>query len=358
MLDILMPRPEPSRLMTWLSPVITLLTTLVLGSVLFWLLDKSPLEAFDVFFVQPLSSLNGWGELLLKASALILIAQGLAMCFRARIFNIGAEGQLIIGAICGGGVAIALQHQEGGWILPLMFLAGALGGALWAGLAALLKTHFGAEETLTTLMLNYIAGFLLLYLINGPWKDPDGQNFPQTILFEGSRALPIVLDGTRLNAAIFLTIAVVLVCWFMVARSFAVYRLGVGGLAPAAARYAGFSAKRMIWVSLMISGLLAGVAGVAEIAGPVGQLNPNISPGYGFAAIIVAYLGRLHPIGMVLSGLLIALLYLGGEQAQIVMQLPSAIAGLFQGMLLFVLLATDAFIDYQLRPRSAQVART
>ena len=205
-------------------------------------------------------------------------------------------------------------------------------------------------------MLNYIAGFLLLYLVNGPWQDPAGMNFPQTIMFEGDRALPILLEGTRLNASIMLTALVVAICWLMVARSFAVFRLSIGGTAPDAARYAGFSAKKMIWASLLISGLLAGIAGVAEIAGPVGQLNPNISPGYGFAAIIVAYLGRLNPIGMIFSGLLIALLYLGGEQAQIVLQLPSAISGVFQGLLLFILLATDAFIDYQLRPRARAAA--
>lgn len=348
-MHLLEPRANPSQLMKWLSPLIALSAMLIVGSVLFLALGKDPVHAFYVFFIAPLTTGYGWSELVIKASPLILIAQGLAVGFRARLFNIGAEGQLTMGAIFGGGIAIACHGMVSIWILPLMVIAGAIGGALWGAIPALLRAQFNAQETLTTLMLNYVAMFILLYLINGPWRDPDGMNFPQSVMFDGSTLFPIIIEGTRINASIFITVFAVLAFWLFSSRSLMSYSLEVGGQAPAAARYAGFSAKRAIWFSLIISGLMAGIAGVGEIAGPIGQLTPNISPGYGFAAIIVAYLGRLNPSGMVLSGFLMAVLYLGGEAAQMELQLPAAITGLFQGMLLFFLLASDAFIENRYR---------
>lgn len=348
-MHILEPRAQPSQFMRWTAPLIAILATLLVGSFLFWMLDKSPLESFRVFFVEPLTTGYGWSELLIKASPLILIAEGLAIGFKARIYNIGAEGQLIIGALLGGGVAIHFNGVEAGWVVPLMVLAGALGGALWGALPALLKTRFNAEETLTTLMLTYVAGFILAYMVNGPWRDPEGMNFPQSILFGDSALFSILLEGSRVNTSIFITLFAVLAFWLFNARSFLAYQIEVGGQAPAASRYAGFSANRTVWFSLVMSGLTAGIAGVGEVAGPVGQLNLNISPGYGFAAIIVAYLGRLHALGIVLAGFLMALIYLGGEAAQVSLQLPAAITGMFQGMLLFFLLGADAFIDNKLR---------
>lgn len=352
---LLEPRPTPSKAMRWLGPLIAIGLTLIAGSLLFLALDKSPLTAFYTFFVQPLTSANGWSELLVKASPLILIGQGLAVGFKARIYNIGAEGQLIMGAIFGGGVAVYANGSDAHWVLPTMVAAGALGGALWGALPALLKTHFRAEETLTTLMLSYIATFLLAWLVNGPWRDPEGMNFPQSIMFGNAALFPLLFEGLRVNASLFITLAAVLFFALFFRKSFIAYQLDVAGQAPAAARYAGFSAKGAVWTSLVISGLTAGIAGVGEIAGPVGQLNLNISPGYGYAAIIVAYLGRLSPVGIVFSGLLMALIYLGGEAAQVSLQLPAAITGLFQGMLLFFLLGTDAFIDNRLRRRKALV---
>lgn len=350
-MPLLEPRPAPSARMRLLSPLIAIGLTLLVGSLLFMSLGKDPVEAFRVFFIQPLSSGNGWSELMVKAGPLILIAQGLAIGFRARIYNIGAEGQLIMGALAGGGVAVALDGVDAWWVLPLMVVAGAIGGALWGAVPALLKTRFNAEETLTTLMLAYVATFTLSYMVNGPWRDPEGMNFPQSIMFGDAALFSPWFEGMRVNASILIAAAASAAFWVFTSRSFLAYQLTVGGLAPAAARYAGFSAKGTVWVSLILSGLTAGIAGVGEVAGPVGQLNLNISPGYGFAAIIVAYLGRLNAIGIVLAGLLMALLYLGGEAAQVALQLPAAITGLFQGMLLFFLLGSDVFVDYRLRPR-------
>lgn len=348
-MHLLEPREHPSQIMKWCSPIIALVAMLIVGSILFLLLGVNPVQAMYVFFIEPLSSVYGLSELAVKAIPLILIALGLAVGFRAKLFNIGAEGQLTIGAIFGGGVAILFHEQIGWWILPFMILMGALGGALWGAIPALLKTHFNAEETLTTLMMNYIALFILLYLVNGPWRDPDGMNFPQSVMFSESATLPFIVEGTRINASLFIMLAAVVIFWVFISKSLSAYKLEVSGQAPMAAKYAGFSASKAVWLSLVISGMMAGIAGICEVAGPIGQLNPNISPGYGYAAIIVAYLGRLNPIGIVLSGFFMALIYLGGEMAQMQLQLPVAITGVFQGLLLFFLLASDALIENRYR---------
>lgn len=351
-MHLLEPRARPSRLMRWTAPLIAIVATLLAGSFLFWSLGKPVLDSFQVFFIQPMTSSYGWSELLIKACPLILIAQGLAIGFKARIYNIGAEGQLIMGALAGGGVAIYMEGSDSSWVIPAMILAGALGGALWGAVPAWLRTHFNAQETLTTLMLSYVASFILSYMVHGPWRDPEGMNFPQSIMFSDNALFSILLEGSRVNTSIYITGFAVLAFWLFNARSFMHFQLEVGGHAPAASRYAGFSSRQTVWFSLVVSGMTAGLAGIGEVAGPVGQLNLNISPGYGFAAIIVAYLGRLHALGIVLAGFLMALIYLGGEAAQVSLQMPFAITGIFQGMLLFFLLGSDVFIDNRLR-RSA-----
>ncbi|MEQ0922757.1 ABC transporter permease [Acinetobacter schindleri] len=357
-MHLLEPREHPSQLMKWLSPVIALAAMLVVGSILFLMLGISPAQAMYVFFVEPLMTSYGWSELAVKAGPLILIALGLAVGFRAKLFNIGAEGQLIMGAIFGGGIALLFHEQAGWWILPLMIFMGAIGGALWGAIPALLKTHFNAEETLTTLMMNYVALFVLLYLVNGPWRDSEGMNFPQTVMFSESATLPMILEGTRVNASIFIIAVAVLLFWLFMRKSMTAFKLEVSGQAPLAAKYAGFSSSKAIWLSLVISGMMAGIAGICEVAGPIGQLNPSLSPGYGYAAIIVAYLGRLNPIGIVLSGSLMALIYLGGEMAQMQLQLPVAITGIFQGLLLFFLLGSDALIENRYRFAKKRVVPT
>ena len=351
-MHLLEPRARPSKVMRWTAPLIAIAATLVVGSLLFWALGKPVVESFHVFFIQPMETSYGWSELLIKACPLILIAEGLAIGFKARIYNIGAEGQLIIGALFGGGVAIYMDGSDSAWVIPAMVVAGAIGGALWGALPAWLRTHFNAQETLTTLMLTYVATFILSYMVHGPWRDPGGMNFPQSIMFGDSALFSILLEDSRVNTSVYMTLFAVIAFWLFNARSFMHFQLEVGGHAPAASRYAGFSARQTVWFSLVMSGMTAGLAGVGEIAGPVGQLNLNISPGYGFAVIIVAYLGRLHAFGIVLAGFLMALIYLGGEAAQVGLQMPFAITGIFQGMLLFFLLGSDVFIDNRLR-RSA-----
>src|ERR1700687_1967950 len=350
-------RPQPSRLMAWLSPLVAAAATLVAGFTLFSLLGKDALQAFEVFFVKPIETRYGLGELLLKASPLMLCAIGLAAGYRANVWNIGAEGQLTLGALCGGGVALAFPEAQSAWILLPMMLAGAAGGMAWAAIPAWLKTRFNANEILTSLMLVYVATLLLSWLVQGPWRDPEGYNFPQSKMFAGAALLPILMTGTRLNAGFLIALAAIAVAWLFFARSLVGFQMRVAGLAPAAANYAGISAKRNVWLGMLVGGAAAGVAGVGEAAGPIGQLLPSMSPGYGFAAIIVAFVGRLHPFGIALASLLMSLLYLGGESAQISLALPSAVTGLFQGSLLFFLLAADVFINFRIGvPRDAPPA--
>jgi ABC-type uncharacterized transport system permease subunit len=302
-----------------------------------------------VFFIKPLTTQYGVGELLLKATPLMLIAVGLAAGYRANVWNIGAEGQLTMGAIFGGGVALAFHDSGSALALPLMIAAGAIGGMLWAAIPAFLRVRFNANEILTSLMLVYVATLILSLLVHGAWRDPEGFNFPQSRMFHESALLPNLLPETRLNAGFLVALAAVAAGWVFMTRSLAGYRMRVAGLAPAAANYAGISASRTVWMGMLIGGACAGLAGVNEVAGPLGQLQPSVSPGYGFAAIIVAFVGRLHPVGIVFASLLMSLLYLGGESAQMGLALPSAVTGLFQGTLLFFLLAADVFIHYRLR---------
>ncbi|RFA28416.1 sugar ABC transporter permease [Alkalilimnicola ehrlichii] len=355
------PRPEPSRQMMFASPLMAAVLMLVSGYVIFSIMGQPPLYAFYIFFIDPLTSLYGIGEWLLKATPLILCGIGLAIGFRARVWNIGADGQLTIGAIAGGGVALYFQGVNAFWLLPLVLLAGVAGGMAWAAVPAFLRTRFNTSEILVSLMLVYVSYLLLRYLVNGPWRDPFGFNFPQSAMFHEAAMLPLLFDGLRTNAAFILALLLVVLAWFFCQKMTAGFRMQVSGEAPAAAAYAGFSDKRNVWLALLISGGSAGLAGVAEVAGPLGQLQPAVSSGYGFAAIIVAFVGRLHPLGVLLASLLMSLLYLGGEAAQLELGLPSAITGLFQGLLLFYLLAADLFIHFRLKkvqPPAAEAPAT
>jgi ABC-type uncharacterized transport system permease subunit len=343
-------RAQPSALMSVASPLMALVITVLLGVALFVLLGKDPVRGLQVFFVEPVKSAYGLSELAMKAVPLALIALGLALCFRSNVWNIGAEGQFILGALAGGWVAMQAGPQTGRWIVGAILFAGVLGGAAWAAITALLRDRFNASEILVSLMLVYVAEMLLSYLVYGPWKDPAGFNFPQSITFAAATKVPRLFDGSyRVNIGLVIALVAVAAFWVYLFRTYAGFALQVGGLAPAAARYAGFSSRRALWTALLASGGMAGLAGALEVAGPLGQLTPYVPVGYGFAAIIVAFVGRLHPVGIVFSAVLMSLFYIGGELAQSRMGLPKSITGVFQGLLLFTLLACDTLIHYRLR---------
>ncbi len=317
-------------------------------------LQLPPLQSLYTIFIEPLASAYGIGEWLLKATPLMLCALGLALGFRANVWNIGAEGQFTMGAIAGGGVALYVAPGLGAWGMPAMLVAGMLGGMFWASIPALLRTRFHTSEILTSLMLVYVAQLLLAWLMHGKWQDPAGFNFPQSRAFDDALILPLLADGQRATIALYGALGLAVVAWIFIRKSLAGYAMLVAGMAPAAARYAGFAENRSIWWGMLISGATAGLAGIAEVAGPIGRLQTSISPGYGFAAIIVAFVGRLHPVGVVFAALLMSLLYLGGEAAQLTLGLPAAVTGVFQGLLLFYLLAADHFTGLSIVRRRAR----
>ncbi len=350
-------RGGSAKFWTYASPFLAILLTILLSAAIFAALGKDALESLRVIWLDPLASQRGLSELLVKGAPLILIATGLALGFRANVWNIGAEGQYLMGAIAGTGIGLIFYDVAAVPIWPAMVLAGALGGMAWAAIPAFLKTRMNANEILTSLMLTYVAQYVLIYLVVGPWKDPEGYGFPHTRLFSEAALLPILVPGTRIHLGIAVTLIAVLGAWFLLARSLLGFELRVLGQAPRAAAYAGFSQKGLTWTSLLIGGGCAGLAGIFEVAGPIGQLTPALPTGYGFTAIIVAFLGRLHPIGILAGGLVLALSYLGGEKAQILLGMPSAVVKINQGILLFFLLACDVLIRYRLRFRLPRAGR-
>ncbi len=340
-------RPQPSTRWRWLAPVVAVGLTVLTGLIIFALLGKDPILGFQVFFVYPLRSLYGLSELLLKATPLALIGMGLAVGFRAGIWNIGAEGQFLFGAVFATGVALYLPSITGVSLLVMVF-AGILGGMAWALIPAWLRARFHTNEILVSLMLVYVAQLFVSWLVFGPWRDPRGFNFPQTEMFDAAWLLPTLLSGSRLNLAFVLTLMVLVIGHVLLARSYYGFSIRVAGESPSAARYAGLSERRNIYAGLLIGGACAGLAGMAEVAGPMGQLTDKASVGYGFAAIIVAFVGRLQPLGIGLAALVMALFFLGGEQAQQYLNLPGSISRVFQGLLLFYLLAADVLVQFRL----------
>lgn len=340
-------RDSASRLAMLAAPVLALLLTCLTSLVLFAALGKPAGVALHALLLKPFLSWYSFSEVLLKTAPLLLIAQGLAIGFRANVFNIGAEGQFVIGAICASAFPVYFPNGDFPMMLAAMILCGAVGGMVYALIAAALRTRFGASEILVTLMLTLIAIQVLNYLLLGPWKDPRGFNFPQTVMFPFNALLPVLIEGTRTNISLIFALVASLFAYLMMQHHFGGYQLRTAGLAPRAARYAGFSTPRLIWISLALGGLAAGIAGASEVAGPLGQLQRSVATGYGYAAIIVAYLGGLNPIGIIVSSFLISALYIGGDSATVSAGLPVAAVEVFQGMLLGFYLLTFTLIRYR-----------
>ena len=330
------PRREPSQAMRAFAPVLAVILTLIAGFIAFTLMGYNGALAIEEMVLAPVLDTTRWPDLAIKAAPLILIATGLSIGFRANVWNIGAEGQYVVGAIFATGVALATSSLSGFWILPAMMIAGAIGGMSWAAIPAFLRVQWRVSEILVSLMLTYVSIQLLYYLVRGPWKDPQGFNFPQTRMFSDSQTLPAIAEGSLIHIGAPIAIIVAVIAWIVMDRTLFGYSVRVVGLAPAAARHAGFRENRTIWQSLLIGGALAGFAGALEVSGPFGQLVPQFPTNYGFTAIIVAFLGRLHPLGVIAGALLMAITYVGGELAQTKVGLPQAAAGVFQAMLLII----------------------
>lgn len=349
-------RTQPSQLMLYLTPPLAVLATMITGAIIFSIIGYDGLGAVREIFITPLANPLKWQDLGVKAAPLILIAVGLAIGYKANVWNIGAEGQYVVGGLAGTGVALATWEMQGWWILPLMIIAGIAGGMAYAAIPAFLKTRLKVNEILTSLMLTYVSIQLLYFLVRAPWKDPLGYGFPQTRLFNSSQVLPTVIPGTVVHLGVPIAIVVALIFAFIMSKSVFGFQVKVVGAAPKAARYAGFSENQTIWLVLLISGGLAGLAGILETAGPFQQMVPSFPTNYGFTAIIVAFLGRLSPFGVILAGIVLAITFVGGEIAQTTIGLPKAATGIFQAMMLFFLLASDILVRYRVRIKSPTVA--
>lgn len=347
----LSPRAHPSPFLSALTPLLAFAAAILVGGLAVTILGVSPAAAFVTYFVAPLSEVWSLQEIALKAAPLALIATGLAFCYRANLWNIGAEGQFVVGGLAGGWVGVATHGMQGftAWILPAMLVAGTLAGLAYALIPAFLKVRLGVSEILTSLMLVYVAELLLDYMARGPLRDPAGFNFPQSVPFDEAARLPYLMAGDTLHAGVLLSLATVVLATVVLARTLFGFEVRVVGASPRAARFAGFSDGRLTLAAFAISGAAAGLAGVAEVAGRIGQLQPTISPGYGFTAIIVAFLGRLSPPGILAASLVIALTTIGGEAAQIDLKLPFDLTRAFQGLLLGLVLGADVLSRYRVR---------
>src|SRR3569623_2040272 len=342
-------RAEPSRFMLYATPIGAVLLTMIVGAAIFTLIGYNGLGAVYQVFIAPVATTYKWQDVAIKASPLILIGVGLAVGNRAAIWNIGAEGQYVLGGIAGSGIGLLTQNLTGPWILPAMLVAGALGGAVWGAIPALLRTRFNVNETLSSLMMTYVAIHLLNYLVTGPWKDPTGFSFPQTPLVTADQTMPTLIPGTEVHLGVLLTLIIALLMAVLMARSVFGFQVRVVGSAPQAARHGGFSQKQTIWLVFLLSGGLAGLAGIFEVPGPFEQMSLGFQQNYGITAINVAFLGRLNPLGVILAGIVLAVTYVGGDLAQSSLQLPNASKGIFQAMMLFFLLASDILIRYRVR---------
>ena len=333
----------------WLAVLVALILTLLTVSVLLAAIGLDPLSSLHRIFIKPLNSVYGISELLAKATPLITIGVALALGFRAGVWNIGAEGQLVMGGLCGGAVALAFWGVDGFWVMPLVLLGGTIGGLFWGAITAFLKVRFNANEILVSLMLTYVAILLLSVMVHGPLRDPDGFNFPESRLFHDAATLPKLLSAGRGHLGFVFAIAFAIVGTWVVKRWHLGFEMRVTGLSASAAKFAGYSRDRTVWMALLMGGAISGFAGVVEVTGNIGQLVPTISPSYGFTAIIVAFLARLHPLAVIPAGLLVALSYLAGEAAQLSLGVPAASTQVFQGLLLFFLLGTSLFVNYRVR---------
>ena len=347
---VLEKRVERSTAIAIASPLIAIALTLVTAAILFAIMGKNPIAALDVYFMEPLTDPYSLEEIAVKATPLVMIAVGLSLCYIANVWNIGAEGQFIVGAVCGSWLAVRTNGTDvGPWLLPVMLVLGAIGGALYALIPAICRVYFGASEILTSLMLVYIADLGMDYLVRGPWRDPQGLNFPTTAAFDPAASVPTLIEGSRLHAGAIIALVVVMLATVLLGRMIMGFEIRLVGAAPRAARFSGFNADRLVIFTFMISGALAGLAGIIEVAGPVGHLDPGVSSGLGFTAIIVAFLGRLNPIGILIAGLFLALTFIGGESAQISMKVSNDLTRVFQGILLFYVLACDLLVVYRIR---------
>jgi simple sugar transport system permease protein len=341
-------RREPSLAMLVATPIASVILTMLIGIVVFDLLGIKGFKAVVDIFLSPLLASYKWQDVALKAAPLIIIALGLSMGNRAQVWNIGAEGQYVIGALCSAGMGMAFGQSGGFLVVLLMIAAGVVGGGLWAAVPAWLRTKYNVNEILSSLMLTYVSFQVLGYLVGGPWKDPNGRNFPATAPLADAQTLP-VWPASTVHLGVLIALILPFVFWVIMARSEFGYQVRVVGSSATAARHGGFDSKRTIWATMIIGGAMAGLAGGLEFLGVLHKIDLGFASGYGFTAIIVAFLGRLNPFGCLIAGIVLAVTYVGGQMAQTSVHIPNSTAGIFQAMMLFFILASDILVRYRIR---------
>jgi len=341
-------RKSISRTALFVVPAASFMVSLILTGLVLFIFRTNPFTTFAAMFQGAFGSANGFSETLVKAIPLMLTGLGVALAFKLKFWNIGAEGQLMLGGIAAAWVAL---FQSAGLppslVLPACLIVGCVGGALWASIPAFLKTRLNVDETLVTLMLNYVAILFAEYLYYGPWRDPKGYGFPGSAPFPEAAWLPRLLGRAHIGIYFALVLAVIL--WIVIKRTRWGFELTIIGASPKAARYQGIAVKRNIFLAVILSGAFCGLAGACEVTGISHRLQQGLNLGYGFTAIIIAWMSQLNPIAIPFVGLLMGGIHVGRDQVQLMMGLPSAMGTVMQGLILFPMLAGSLFTEYRIK---------
>ena len=347
------PRNIQSNYWVIFGPLISVIFTIIIGALIFQILNYPVTDSLYEVFLSPFSRSDRIADIFVKACPLIIIGIGLIFCFRSNIWNIGAEGQFIFGTLCAGSFALLFPENDNHFLLFLMLLIGFLGGAIWALIPAFLKIKLNVNEILVSLMLVYVAMLFIDFIVRGPLRDPMSFGFPLSKPYpEGAIISKINFPGIGYIGQLHYGILSILIlapsAWFLINRTLPGFQIKVFGSAPKASDFAGFNKNKITLSVLVISGGMAGIAGVIEVSANMGQLQPEVSFGYGFTAIIVAFLGRLNPYGVIIAGIVIATAKLGADNAQMVLGIPKVVTGIFEGVLLFLLLAGETIQNYKI----------
>lgn len=341
-------RKNISTAALFLVPFVSFIVALLLTGLVLLIFGSDPLTTFAAMFKGAFGSMNGFSETLVKAIPLMLTGLGVALAFKLKFWNIGAEGQLTLGGVATAWVALFWSDRlPAQLLLPVALLAGCAAGALWAGIPAFLKTRLKVDETLVTLMLNYVAILFSEYLYYGPWRDPKGYGFPGSAPFPEAAWLPRLVGRAHVGLYFALILAVVL--WVVLKRTRWGFEISIIGASPKAARYQGIAVERNIFTAILVSGALCGLAGASEVTGISHRLQQGLSLGYGYTAIIVAWMSQLNPLAIPFVALLMAGILVGGDQVQLIMGLPSAMGVVMQGLMLLPMLAGSLFTEYRIK---------
>ncbi len=343
---------ESRKIIKIITPIISLIVAFFISVGIFSLAGVPPLTTIRVVIFGAFGSFHNFSETIVKMIPLLLTGLSVTLAFKVRFFNIGAEGQLIFGAITASGIALFLPNIFPDIprivLLPILILAGMIGGAVWILIPVLLKSYYRVSEVITTIMLNYVSILFMQYLYDGPWKDQHGWGFPGSARFVESALMPRFF-GTRIHFTIILALGIAILLYWLLRNSRLGYEISVIGLNERAAQYAGMNTKKKLIIVVMLSGSIAGLAGVGEVSGVHCRLFEGLIAGYGFTATSIAWLARLNPLAVIPVAFFIAALSLGGDQLQIQLALPVSAVQIFIGIILLIILAGDFFLRYSIK---------